>query len=178
MNSSVALIGITLVLSSTLSFAQSEPDCPPTKPKGTKMSFWRSRLNSETHPKGHITKEPVLFWDKRGRLWTAPTGTITDWASIPEKVPGIPILIGEKDDCRWILASVMHDAYCGKDNTGGDSYHQATWQDTQWMFYEGCLAGGTPQVFTPITLMVGNILQKILFQKIINGNSEKKLDNV
>jgi|GEM_PF-2873208 len=89
-----------------------------------------------------VSTMDCIFTNAKGVKWLAPKGTITDGASIPDVA--IPF-IGSRLDKRYRGASLIHDAYCGKANKKGASYHNAMWEDVARMFYEGCLAGGTSQ---------------------------------
>ena len=70
------------------------------------------------------------FKDKKGKVWTAPRGSIINGASIPAALWtfGPPYVGGYR------FASVVHDHYCVTQSE--------TWQDTHYMFYEACRAGG------------------------------------
>jgi hypothetical protein len=89
-----------------------------------------------------ISTAPFVFTDCDERKWTAPTNTITDGASIPTAFLS---LIGDRYDDRWRSAALVHDAYCGADNSAGASFHRAPWRSVHRMFYAACLAGKTPR---------------------------------
>ncbi len=88
-----------------------------------------------------VSVSAFSFTDHSGREWNAPVGTVTDGASIPQfcmAIVGPPM----KDEYRG--AALIHDAFCGKANEKGASYHRASWEAVHLMFYEACIAGGTP----------------------------------
>lgn len=89
------------------------------------------------------TIDNLTFYDCAGQAWIAPEGTITDGASIPQIFLSF---IGDRSDPALFFAAVIHDAYCGKRNKAGASYHAANWHDTHRMFYEACRLCGTPLV--------------------------------
>jgi hypothetical protein len=89
-----------------------------------------------------ISTAPFVFTDCDEYKWTAPTGTITDGASIPTLFLS---LIGDRYDDRWRGAALVHDAYCQAVNSAGASYQRAPWQRVHRMFYAACLAGKTPR---------------------------------
>lgn len=86
------------------------------------------------------TARQLTFVDAEGSTWIAPSRTLTDGASIPEIFVSI---VGDPTSPEFINAAAMHDAYCGIGNEAGGMYHQATWQDTHKMFYDGLVVGGT-----------------------------------
>ena len=70
------------------------------------------------------------FKDSDGKVWTAPRGSVVNGASIPAALWTFgPPYVGD-----YRFASVIHDHYCVSKTE--------TWQDTHYMFYEGCRAGG------------------------------------
>ncbi|MDO6586474.1 DUF1353 domain-containing protein [Salipiger sp. 1_MG-2023] len=85
---------------------------------------------------------PMQFRDARGRTWVAPSGTLTDGASIP---PIFVSIVGEPRAPEYANAGALHDAYCGIGNEGGLMYHEARWQDVHRMFFDGLIASGTPE---------------------------------
>ncbi len=85
----------------------------------------------------------ITFQDSNGKIWTAPTGTITDGASIPSLFAGF---FGGKLNENHLFAAIVHDAYCGKANEGGPSYQIERWEDTHHMFHKACLANGTSRI--------------------------------
>lgn len=86
------------------------------------------------------TLEPLDFVDAAGRRWHAPTGTLTDGASVP---PLFTAIVGSPTAPEFVNAAVMHDAMCGVGNTDLPGFHDATWEATHRMFYEGLRVGGT-----------------------------------
>lgn len=85
------------------------------------------------------TTTDISFQDENGKIWTAPTGTITDGASIPGVLAGF---FGGKLSENHLHAAIIHDAYCAGANEGGPAYQIETWQDTHLMFYHACLVNG------------------------------------
>lgn len=85
----------------------------------------------------------ITFHAPDGKVWTAPTGTITDGASIPSLLAGF---FGGKLNEDHLLAAIVHDAYCAEANEGKPSYQIERWQDTHRMFHAACLANGTSPV--------------------------------
>lgn len=82
----------------------------------------------------------IVFRDPSGKVWRAPKGTITDGASIPQQFLS---LTGGQLSQAFREAAVVHDAYCGRGNENGGSYHKEKWQDVHRMFYDAMLACGT-----------------------------------
>jgi hypothetical protein len=95
----------------------------------------------EAAERGFVSVSAYKFRDSKGKLWIAPKGTKTDCASIPSVC--LPFT-GDPCNEQYRSAALIHDAYCGKANVGQASYHQAPWPEVHRMFYEACLAGGTP----------------------------------
>lgn len=89
------------------------------------------------------TARSLEFFDGEGRGWTAPTGTLTDGASIPQIF--VPI-VGNPRSREFANAAAMHDAWCGIGNEDGAVYHKATWQEVHRMFYDSLIVGGTDVV--------------------------------
>lgn len=76
--------------------------------------------------------EPLVFHQTRGqRSWTAPTGTYTDGASIPQIFWSV---IGGPFEGKYRDAAVNHDYEC--------CAKQHPWQDVHRMFYDGMMARG------------------------------------
>lgn len=70
------------------------------------------------------------FKDSDGKVWTAPRGSVVNGASIPAALWTFgPPYVGD-----YRFASVIHDHYCVSQTE--------TWEDTHYMFYEACRAGG------------------------------------
>ena len=86
------------------------------------------------------TARSLEFVDGEGRGWTAPTGTLTDGASIPQIFVSI---VGDPRSREFANAAAMHDAWCGIGNEDGAVYHKATWQEVHRMFYDSLIVGGT-----------------------------------
>ena len=87
--------------------------------------------------------DAFTFVDGNNQRWTAPPGTLTDGASIPQFFLSFT---GDPMSPEFRAAAVVHDAFCGMDNKDGASYHQKPWEDVHHMFYEACLACGTPKL--------------------------------
>ena len=92
-----------------------------------------------------VLNEPLVFTGRNGKKWTAPKGTLTDGASIPDAA--LPF-IGDRFDSRYLNAAIVHDAYSQTDNelVTVEQYRRRTWESTHRMFFDACLAGGTPTV--------------------------------
>ena len=50
--------------------------------------------------------QPLVFTQADGTVWTAPKGTLTDGASIPDAALS---LIGDRFDPRYLNAAIVHD---------------------------------------------------------------------
>ena len=88
------------------------------------------------------TIEPLLFVDGARRSWEAPTGTLTDGASIP--LLFVPLL-GNPRSPQFLYAGTLHDAYCGVGNEAGPRFHGDTWQNVHIMFYDALTVSGVPK---------------------------------
>ncbi|MFK7804177.1 MAG: DUF1353 domain-containing protein [Anaerolineae bacterium] len=86
-----------------------------------------------------VLEEEFVYVDSRGKVWTAPAGTITDGASIPQAFLSAT---GDRLDGAYLDAAVIHDAYCGIDNAELATYQQETWQYVHYVFYEALLTNG------------------------------------
>ena len=78
-----------------------------------------------------LVLENYSFQDPRGKIWTAPAGTVVDGGSIPRffwRSFGPPF-VG-----RYRNASIIHDFYCQTRRYDCSEVHR--------MFYEACLAEG------------------------------------
>lgn len=74
--------------------------------------------------------EPLVFHQTRGqRIWTAPVGTYTDGASIPQIFWSV---IGGPFEGKYRDAAVNHDYEC--------CARQHPWQEVHRMFYDGMMA--------------------------------------
>lgn len=111
----------------------------PAKP----FSPWPLPIRAAADGGSDVSFDACVYVDPTGYRWKAPRGTITDGASIPTACLSF---VGDRRDARWRGAALMHDAYCGRANSTGDSYRKATWQRVNRMFYDACLAGGTPRM--------------------------------
>jgi hypothetical protein len=78
--------------------------------------------------------EPFSYVDVRGVRWTAPSGTITDGASIPK---GLWILYAPFTGL-FREAAVVHDHFCRA--------RSRSWRLTHQMFYEAMRANGVSEV--------------------------------
>lgn len=107
------------------------------------FSPWPLPIQAAADGNNDVSFAACLYTDPTGYRWKAPKGTVTDGASIPTACLSF---IGDRRDARWRGAALLHDAYCGQANTTGDSYRKATWQRVNRMFYDACLAGGTPRM--------------------------------
>ena len=99
-----------------------------------------------------ILLKPFKFRDKNGKIWTAPKGSTINGASIPAALWTFgPPYVG-----NYRFASVVHDHYC--------VVQTESWQDTHYMFYEGCRAGG-----------VGLIKSKAMYAAVYIGGPRWKV---
>ena len=74
----------------------------------------------EDDPRKMRILEDVCFTDSNGKIWTAPSGSIVDGASIPKffwRVIGSPF-VG-----RYRRPSVIHDVYCDKKSEPYEAVH-------------------------------------------------------
>lgn len=82
----------------------------------------------------------ITYTDQKGKKWIAPEGTITDGASIPTLFEKF---FGGRLNKDFLLAAIIHDAYCALANEKGSSYQIESWQNTHHMFYNACIDNGT-----------------------------------
>jgi alpha-D-ribose 1-methylphosphonate 5-phosphate C-P lyase len=78
-----------------------------------------------------VTLNSISFQDAEGDIWEAPSGSITNGASIPRffwRVIGPP-MTGE-----YVEAAVIHDVYCVNKDVHYVEVHK--------MFYNACRASG------------------------------------
>ncbi len=87
--------------------------------------------------------EDLHLIDSEGKRWTAPIGTVTDGASIPQAFLS---LTGSPFSSKFLDAAVIHDAFCGHENEGKPSYHKEPWHKVHRMFYEASLACGSSEL--------------------------------
>ena len=109
--------------------------------------------------------QPLVFTQADGTIWTAPKGTLTDGASIPDAALS---LIGDRFDPRYLNAAIVHDAYSQTDNASVtvEQYRRRSWQSTHRMFYEACLVGGTPKA-----------LAKTMYAAVLIGGPRWEIDS-
>lgn len=96
-----------------------------------------------------VLKSPLTFVDSTGVEWEAPSGTLTDGASIPDLF--LPFF-GDRFDPRFLNAAIVHDAFCQTDNAQLDTYRVRPWRAVHRMFYEAAIAGGTNKRVAQIML--------------------------
>jgi hypothetical protein len=77
------------------------------------------------------TLSTYSFVDDNGRTWSAPKGTVTDGASIPQWAWSFGLGPFEG---KYINAAVLHDWYC--------DHRERRWQDVDLMFYHAMIASG------------------------------------
>ena len=87
------------------------------------------------------TARSIEFVDARPVKWVAPSGTLTDGASIPKMFFKV---IGTPRSKEFINAATLHDAYCGVGNGSLPQYHSDRWQNVHRMFYDALRVDGTP----------------------------------
>lgn len=88
------------------------------------------------------TLNEVQYIDRRGHVWRAPEGTITDGATIP---PVFVPLIGSPTSAEFAIAAAIHDAYCGFGNEDMPLWQARDWRAVHRMFFEALVIGGTPE---------------------------------
>ncbi len=88
------------------------------------------------------TLNEVQYVDRTGKIWAAPTGTITDGATIP---PVFVPLIGAPTSAEFAIAAAIHDAYCGFGNEDMPRWQARDWRAVHRMFFEALVIGGTPE---------------------------------
>ena len=86
------------------------------------------------------TAKSIEFIDARPNKWVAPSGTLTDGASIPKMFFKV---IGTPQSKEFINAATLHDAYCGVGNGSLPQFHSDTWQNVHRMFYDALRVDGT-----------------------------------
>jgi hypothetical protein len=74
-------------------------------------------------------KTPFAYKDSAGKLWSVPTGTVVNGASIPQAFWSV---IGGPFEGKFREASVIHDYLCDT--------QAATWEDTHLVFYNAMRA--------------------------------------
>jgi hypothetical protein len=84
-------------------------------------------------------KHDLVFYESADKEWAAPAGTLTDGASIPQAFLS---LTGGQLSSKFRNAAIVHDAYCGRGNEAGASYHRAPWRNVHRIFYDACIACG------------------------------------
>ena len=82
---------------------------------------------------------PLTFVDQNDVEWTAPAGTLTDGASIPDWALSIT---GRPNKSAIFRAAIVHDAYCQASSKASDQLYSRPWKATHQMFYDGCVACG------------------------------------
>lgn len=90
-----------------------------------------------------LADEQLVFVDSAGLEWVAPKGALTDGASVPRLALWVT---DGRFNSQFLKAAVIHDAYCQAENESRcpDQYKTRPWKAVHRMFYEACLAGGTP----------------------------------
>ena len=83
------------------------------------------------------------FVDSSNSRWVAPSGTLTDGASIP---PIFIAVIGNPRSKEFSNAAALHDAYCGIGNEDLAEYHSRDWREVHRMFHDGLRVGGTDEI--------------------------------
>lgn len=78
--------------------------------------------------------EAFRYKDPAGRMWTAPSGSVINGASIPRIAWAI---VGSPYQMPYRDASIIHDHYC-------DSMER-TWEETHRVFYDAMLTSRTSE---------------------------------
>jgi len=84
-------------------------------------------------------RTPLTFVDQHGVEWTAPAGTLTDGASIPDWALS---LTGRPNKSEIFRAAIVHDAYCQASSKASDQLYSRPWKATHQLLYDGCIACG------------------------------------
>jgi hypothetical protein len=100
----------------------------PTKFSGLVRTEWLS------DGRNMVALEPFTYRDAANVDWTAPRGTVTDGASIPQAFWS---LIGGPYEGAYRDAALLHDYQC--------CVKQRPWRAVHRMFYEAMLARGEAQ---------------------------------
>lgn len=98
------------------------------KPRFLTKSIWTAW---EPNGRKMTLLTPVEFQDSRGKVYTAPAGSVIDGSSIPRFFWRV---IGSPYTGKHRMASVIHDVGC-----------QQQWEDSPTvhrLYYEGLLAAG------------------------------------
>lgn len=92
-----------------------------------------------------LVDDQLVFVDAKGSQWTAPKGALTDGASVPRFLLWVP---DGRYNSNFLKAAIIHDAYCQTDNKTRcpDQYRKKPWREVHRMFYDACIAGGTPEL--------------------------------
>ena len=147
--------------------ARKKTDSKPESPATNTGMFEPSQvaLSEVEESQLKALDQPLIFTQADGTIWTAPIGTLTDGASIPEAA--LP-LIGDRFDPRYLNAAIVHDAYSQTDNAAVtvEQYRRRSWQSTHRMFYEACLVGGTPKA-----------LAKTMYAAVLIGGPRWEIDS-
>lgn len=115
------------------------PDSPMGDLKSAFGPTPHARIARDPQVGGFRLEEDFYFTDAAGFRWKAPRGTLTDGASIPQPMLAV---FGSNFSEKFLDAAVVHDAYCGSDNSTGESYRQRSRREVHRMFYEAALVCG------------------------------------
>jgi len=85
---------------------------------------------------------PLTYTDTKGLEWTAPTGALTDGASIPDAALS---LTGRPNRKEIFRPAIVHDAYCQESSQCPKELRSRPWKATHDMFYEACLTSGATE---------------------------------
>lgn len=80
------------------------------------------------------TQGELDYFDNKGRMWTVPTGYITDFASVPR----LPLMYWLTGDTAH-MSAVFHDYLCTDFVPA-----MMTWREAADLFREAMVAEGTP----------------------------------
>jgi Protein of unknown function (DUF1353) len=152
----LALLGLTACVPTEADLTSDKvPDiaseCTAKTRAGAQCAFRNAPLQLDPKPV-KLSGRPYTFFpiartleflDGKSRRWSAPQGTLTDGASIPQVF--VPV-VGSPRTPQFAAAAAVHDAYCGVGNEDGPVFHAAKWQDVHRVFYDTLIAGGTPEV--------------------------------
>lgn len=90
-----------------------------------------------------LEDDSLTFHGPDGVDWVAPKGTLTDGATVPRLALWVT---DGRFDSKFLKAAIIHDAFCQSFNETRcpEQFHSKPWEAVHRMFYDACVAGGTP----------------------------------
>lgn len=122
---------ITLAIVSALLNACATAQIPAGRFLGTVKTEW---LRGPQDERRMVLLEDFIYVDPKGRSWTAPKGSKTDGASIPQVAWSF---VGGPFDGQYREAAVIHDAYCESKSE--------PWRDVHRIFFYANRAAGVSE---------------------------------